>query len=509
MAIKITFVYPDFQETVGGTQQHGSYSEGLASLSAVLKREGYTVSLYHLTSHPSKEQYIERIRQEEPDLIGIATRTSVFPFVQDYALWSKQALPKVPVVCGSYHPTLDPEETIASQGVDIVCLGEGEEALVELCNFLSERKAIDNINNLWVKKNGKVFKNPPRPLIEDLDSLPLPDFDLFDFANLASSRIKTAVVMVSRGCPYGCTYCCNHQLKEIYPNKGKYTRFRSPQKSIVYLKTIKNKYPYIKYINFMDNILPMKRAWFDEFIDLYKKEVNLPFSCRFRASLMDYEVVKLLKEAGCYLVHFGVESGNDYIRNDVLNRKMPVDQIKQAFEACRKLGVSTLSYNMINLPYEDMPKILETIKLNAELKPNRIVDTIFYPYPHTRLWQVALDADFIKPHFDYTQEIVLEQPTLSRKQVIFVQRYFRNFVRGYQLANKLPSFLGKPLAKVLDAIFCSRFTPYGFLVIVGNIRLKVIVGLKKFLMKYFPKVYLWLRDTVVRRGRKAEDAPAE
>jgi len=499
------FVYPDFQETVGGTQQHGSYSEGLASLSAVLKEAGQEVALYHLTRHPKKENYIDRIRKESPNLIAFAARTSIFPYVQEYAGWTNEALPNraddgVLTICGSYHPTLEPQETIDTPGIDIACLGEGEGALVDLCTRLDEGKSIGNIRNLWLKTKTGVVRNPARPLIEDLDSLPLPDFDLFDYKNLASSRIKTATVMLSRGCPYKCTYCCNHQLREIYPNKGKYSRFRSPENSIEYLKKIKTDYPYIKYLNFMDNILPMRKKWFYDFIERYKSEIDLAFSCRFRADLMNREVVQALKDAGCYLVHFGVESGDDHIRNEILARNMKREKIKEAFNVCRELGISALSYNMINLPYEDMGKILETIKLNAELKPDRVVDTIFYPYPNTKLYQIALEEGFMKPYYDYRQEIILRQPTLSEAEVLFAQRYFRTYIRLYRWTDRLPRFLKKRIESIVDKTFVSRWMPHSFMVSVANLRLRLVIGAKRLLMKRAPRLYLRLRDKIVQKS---------
>ncbi len=506
--LKVLFVYPDFQETVGGTQQHGSYSEGLGSLSAVLKAAGHEVALYHLTGPAEKADFQARIKSEGADLVAFATRTSIFPFVVDYAAWTKEVA-DVPTISGSYHPTLEPQETIDVPGIDMITIGESEGAIVELADALAAGKPHDNIRNLWVKKNGQIIKNPVRPLIEDLDTIPLPDFELFDFDNLASSRIKTAVVMVSRGCPYMCTYCCNHQIRDLYENKKRYTRFRSPKNAIEYLATIKRKYPYIEYVNFMDNILPMDKAWFAEFTGLYKKEIGLPFSCRFRVNLMDRETIRMLKDAGCYLIHFGVESGDDYIRNEVLLRHISVRQIKEAFEACREVGISALSYNMINLPFEDMGRILSTIKLNAELKPNRIVDTVFYPYPNTRLFDIAVENGFVEPHFDYTEEIPLRQPTLSETQVIFVQRYFRIFVRLYKMVNALPVLLRGPAERLVDRAFVTRWKPYGLLVWVANVRLKILVGAKKFLMRRMPGFYLWLRDRVVRSGRATETEDEE
>ncbi|MFQ5574985.1 MAG: B12-binding domain-containing radical SAM protein, partial [Terriglobia bacterium] len=501
----VLFVYPDFNETVGGTQQHGSYSEGIGSLSAVLKRAGHGVDLLHLTSDISKDDYSSEIMSRDCDLVAFSARTSIFPYVRNYAAWTKQVRPDdgpnpVVTLCGGYHATMEPQETIEVDGMDAVCIGEGEGPIVDLCDRLDARESYSDVKSLWVKADGEIVRNEVRPLLEDLDELPVPDLGLFDFENLSASRIKTANVMLSRGCPYKCTYCCNHQFKAVYPNKNKYARFMSPERAITYLAKLRADYPFIRYINFMDNILPMKKKWFYEFVEGYKTEIGLPFSCRFRADLMTREVVAALKDAGCYLVHFGVESGDDYIRNDILQRNMKREKIIQAFDTCRELGLSALSYNMINLPHEGMGEILSTIKLNARLKPDRVVDTIFYPYPNTKLYEIAVEAGFLEPCFDYREEIPLEQPKLSRPEVLFAQRYFRTFIRIYRLVERLPRFLRKAVERGVDKIFLTKMKPHGLLVGIANARLSATVGFKRFLMKRTPSLYLYLRDMVVRKS---------
>ena len=168
--------------------------------------------------------------------------------------------------------------------------------------------------------------------------------------------------MLSRGCPYNCTYCCNHQIKQVYPNIKDYTRFHTPEKSIQYIKAVLDKYPDMRYVDFRDNILPFNLDWFFDFIQRYKTEIALPFACRYRANLVKEEVIEALKDAGCYLVHFGVESGNEYISNQVLNRGIKREQLERAFDLCHKYKMSTLSYNMVGLPDETLETALDTIK---------------------------------------------------------------------------------------------------------------------------------------------------
>ncbi len=498
--MKVLFVYPDFPANADSSPRHGFYSEGLASLSAILKDAGHNVSLYHLTNPASEEEFKKKMEEVQPDLTAFSVRTTIFSYVQEYAKWAKEASNTV-TICGGYHPTIAPEESINAEGVDIIAVGEGEGALQDLCQKMEKRESFDKVANLWIKKNGDIIRNPVRPLIEDLDTIPIPDFSLFDYTNLESSVIKTASVMVSRGCPYNCTYCCNHRIRGVYPNPQKYARFRSPDRSIEYLKKILNDYSFIEYISFMDNILPMRRSWFNEFIDLYKREIGLPFSCNFRANLVKEDVVKALKEAGCFRIHFGVESGDDYIRNTVLKRKITRQDMVDAFVACREAGISTLSYNMVGLPHEDMRKALETIKLNAEMKTKRVVVSIFYPYPNTDAYDMSVKEGYIEPTFDYREDVPLTQKRFKKDAVVFVSTYFETFMKLYRLAERAPKGLGKRMERMLDRIFCARFLPYSSLVKAARLRDRYINKAKLTLKEKSPNFYLFLRNRLLRTNK--------
>ena len=150
-----------------------------------------------------------------------------------------------------------------------------------------------------VKNDDGTFKhNPIAPLFADLDRIPIPDFDLFDYDNLESSKVNTAIVVVSRGCFYNCTYCGNGNFRKVYPNKKIYARFRSPENATLYLKTLLAKHAYIKFINFRDAIFNMFPDWFDKFIDMYTKEIGLPCTGNIRFDILTEETVKKMKAAG-------------------------------------------------------------------------------------------------------------------------------------------------------------------------------------------------------------------
>ncbi len=500
--MKVLFVYPDYkinvdQDTgrVTGVERGGWYMEGAASISAVLKQEGFEVSLYHLVEPEDRAAFQRRISEEAPGLIGFITMTREYPQVKEYARWAKEVT-DAPVISGSYHPTTKPEEVIATEGIDMLCRGEGEDAMLELARALRSGEDYSGIRNLWVKRGGEVLRNPVRPLREDLDTLPLPDFGLFDFSKLASTQIKTGVVILSRGCPYSCTYCSNKKLREIYPNKGRYSRFHSPAYSIEYLKKLIDTCPQIEYLNFRDDILPWKGGWLEEFTRAYRREIGLPFICNYRANLVTPEVVRMLREAGCYQMFFGVESGNDYIRNTVLNRHMDRREIISAFQACREAGIKTVAYNMVGLPFEDMSCVLDTVKLNAEIRADISLNPIYYPYPDTALFEVAVEEGFVPAAYDYREDRYVDQPTLRRDQLFFVRRYFKTFVRAYRLARRLPAPLGASAERLLDGVWLSPRLPHRLLVKVAHRRDLAVERAKEAFRKASPELYLKVRDRV-------------
>ena len=494
---KVLMVYPDFVENSTGTQLKGSYSEGIASISAVLKLNGHQVSLYHLASMVTKEEYLKRLQEEQADIITFSTWTSAYKVVKQLLVWTKE-LPNVFVVVGGYHATLAPDEVIADEGVDAICIGEGEYPLLDICERLTSPELLYQTESIWFNKDGQVIKNPVRPFIEDLDTLPPPDMELFDFDSFLSSRIKTAIVMVSRGCIFSCTYCANSKLRSVYPKGHVYARFKGARNAINYLKSILEKYPFIEYFNFMDSIINMNRKWFDEFIVLYAQEICIPFACRLRPDLLDEETARKLKEANCYLADIGIECGNQEIRSKYLNRKMTNETIEKSFSHLRKYKISTLCFNIVGLPYESIHNTLETIKLDAKVRPNKIVVSIFRPFPHTRLTEIAREAGFVTGEVDWEQEVTCHQPQYPDKQVLFAQHYFRFYVKLYKLAFKCPKWLGKPLEKFFDFTFTFKYKPHGLLVALHIGWGKLIHGLKRLLMKISPKFYIFLRNKSVK-----------
>lgn len=493
-------VYPDYTPgTRPGREQFGSYSEGLASISSIVKLAGHEVELFHMTSPTERGAFRRRIVECQPDVVGFATRSSNFDDVVGYASWAREVLPGVPLVAGGYHATVEPTETLLKGGFDFVLVGEADFSFLELCESIMGRRDYGEVSGLVYLKEGGVRENPVTSFCEDLDMLPFPDLDLFDVSRLESFAMRTLPAILSRGCPYDCTYCCNSSFRLRNGSPKRYLRFRSPENSIEYLKRMLRKAPDAGYVNFMDNILPLKRNWFYRFAELYVRYIGLPYSCNARADLFTEEIADAMKDSGCYRVHFGVESGDPRIREAVLNRFMGDDRIARAFELCHKKGIATLAYNMVGLPGETLEKVWTTVELNARLRPSRVLVPTFYPYPGTAAHELAAAMGHIAGNVEKGTAI-LDQPEFRKEQVVFASMYFRPFVRALRITAFMPAMLKAPLTGTLKWLFCNRVKPYTAFIGFANVTARVRAGVLKVAKERFRGLYLRVRDLTLGAG---------
>ena len=427
--MKVLFVYP----VPPAKWQILRYQQGLGSISAVLKQAGHSTTL--LTLSDLDRAAIDRtVKQFQPDLVGISLTSSYFPLSKDLAR-TFAADYKLPVILGGVHPTLRPEESIAADGVFAICVGEGEYPMLELCEALQAGRDPTRIPNLWVKHNGQVHKNEIRPLIADLDALPFPDRELFDFQTLLAGFAE-AEFMGSRGCPYRCTYCANHALFELYKGKGSYIRFRSVKNLLDEVEQVTKRYKDIALLGFHDDTFTLNPKWLQEFAETYPKRFSFPFWCNATARSINERNVAWLKAAGCYEVRIGVESGNDRIRMEMLDKRVTREEIVRAFRLLREADILTYAFNMIGLPSETPETINDTIRLNQEIRPHAVFCSIFFPFPGTKSFEICRERGWItgqtvKSYFE--SDYALNQPTITRKQILFYHDIFRDLIRWPRL----------------------------------------------------------------------------
>jgi radical SAM superfamily enzyme YgiQ (UPF0313 family) len=240
-------------------------------------------------------------------------------------------------------------------------------------------------------------------------------------------------------------------VKQLYGG-NRYIRFRSVDNLLEEVEMVVRNFPQVEYNVFHDDLLPLNKQWFEDFTREYRGRIKLPFEMNCHPNLMDREVAQMAKAAGCTLIRFGLESGNEHLRRKVLDRHVSNNGIIDAFSFCDEMGIKTLSYNMIGLPFETRPQILDTIKLNGRVEPKVMHVSIFYPYPGTKAYEICKREGFLTDkHIDtYYEDTVLSQKDVSPEQLRALRRRFEFFVRLYSRCYKMPRFIGKLFEKIVD-----------------------------------------------------------
>jgi len=436
-------------------------STGLGILSAVCREKGHETFLIDSSFGISDAEILERAKKFNPNLIAVTTATNDFEYACKISNLLKKHL-NVPILVGGFHPTIAPEEVISKECFDILCIGEGEEALIELVESLEKKKINKKIKNLWFKDKDnkgeiKIIKNPLRPLFQNLNKLPFPDRELFDYKKYLEWNHRTFSVISTRGCPYHCTYCINHFLTKMYRGKGKYVRFRSVGNLLQEIKqSIKIYQEYIKNIEFYDDTFTLDKERVKEFCKKYPKEIGLPFNLNVRVNAVDSKMLKSLKKAGCVRVSIGIESGDYYIRNKILKRNMTDKQIIQTFKEAKEAGLKTYAFNMVGIPFETKESIKKTIDLNRKCQPDYVGVSIFNAFKGTEIYEICKKNNWLKKDYakSYFRESNLNHPNFNISELRRIRNSFgfKVFI-SYRPLRALIDLIDRNLSRINSYIF--------------------------------------------------------
>ncbi|MCW5830224.1 MAG: B12-binding domain-containing radical SAM protein [Deltaproteobacteria bacterium] len=391
--MKFMFIYPDYP----GNYDNPTYNFGVGYLSATLKAAGHETALIHLVREISREDLARRISDFGADMVGFSLVTNMWSEAKRYVKWVKEDT-GLPVVVGGFHAMMAPESCfIETPHIDYVCVGEGEEALLELVDRHARGVSATDIPNLWARTaDGGFVRNAKQELNRQLDDLPYPDRDIFDFYHLAYGHGQSAALMLSgRGCPYDCHYCCNKFYLENYGQGNEIYRKRSVRSVIEEAKYLISRWN-VKHIQFFDEVFISKRGWMEEFADTWKREVGMEFSFLMRVEQAKPDLIGLLADAGCTLIHAGIESGSQRVRQEILNRRMSDERMWEAFRVCRDAGIKTWAFYQIGFPGEKPEDIEATIGFHRKLAPDFSNVCVFYPYPGTELYRRSVAEGYLK-----------------------------------------------------------------------------------------------------------------
>lgn len=412
---------------------------GLRTISSCLKQEGHVTKILFMQeelaqvneSKPGNTFFSEKVLEataeqvEDAELIGLSCMAIESNKAFQLLLYLKKL--NKPIIWGGIYATSRPDECL--KHADIICIGEGEEAICELVSAMEEEKNPYNIKNLWFKNDDEIIiKNPVRPLLQDLDTLPLSDYDTDDHFLLEGEQFKNAteyyqnapcvLVHTTRGCPLNCSYCCNSLLQKIYDKKNRSVRRTSVDYIMREIEQKKKIFPNLKMIWFTDDTFFIRPE--DEikrFAEEYKVKGKIPFQCYTTPSTMTERKLEMALDAGMLRVEMGIQSGSEHTNRDIYFRNIKNSTVKKAAQLINKYQAQMVPPNyqiIFQNPFETESDLLETISFLLEL-PAPFVLQVFPLtfFPGTDLYEKAksegqLQEDDFASYFDYDKKFELE-----------------------------------------------------------------------------------------------------
>lgn len=435
---KVLLVIPPIthKEMHGGLAEAGSCepSLGLCYLASNLRKSGIDVEILDsIALRLSPEQVITLILEKNPEILGITAVTITINKAALLARLIKEKNKDIITVVGGPHMSAIPEQTMLEfRDIDIGVIGEAEETIVELILGLKNKRALNNIRGLVLRgDNGSVYNTGLREPIKDLDSLPLPAWDLLPYLPkyyytpaYSFNRSPSSSIITTRGCGFNCSFCFQQAFgRKVRSHSVDYT-----------LKIIHNLYfNYgIRDIRILDdNFMLFKNRLLGFCEGIRKEKLALSWSCLARVDMVDSGILRKMKLAGCWQVSFGIESGCQEILNSV-NKNISLDKVERAVELTRKSGIKTLGYFMIGFPGEDEETVYRTTKFAKRLGLDNFKMQFLTPYPGSLLYERAQEYG----HFDKLNWDKMNTDTepcfipfsLSKSQMIYLQkRAFREF----------------------------------------------------------------------------------
>ncbi len=373
-------------------------SLAISILSAIAKKEGHDVKLIHIPAifkdgltrefqrlakfFSNDKEIFKQLKTYQPDLIAFSVVTFDYQRALHYAEIFKKICPKAKIVFGGIHVSSVPEVVIANDCIDYVVIGEGEIAFLGIIKNIEKGDSSEPIINTWYKSKDKtIIKGKQAGFIQDLDSLPHFDKEIWEEISPLKSYYLT---MTSRGCPYNCSYCFNHFFRNIPEEKTNYIRRRSVKHVLEELKANKEKYK-LETIEFWDDIFIFDKKWLKEFLEEYKKEISLPFKCYIHVNLFDEEIAIWLKDAGCKWVDFGIQNINEEYRKKYLKRNETNANIIKALQILKKHKIVSFADYIIGLPGDTIEHYEEARLFFIENMPDIIEPYWMSYHPQTEI----------------------------------------------------------------------------------------------------------------------------
>lgn len=399
--MKVMLLFPP----KGFTSKDPLPSLGLLYIASVLEKEGIPVEVVDASLERYSWRALRtRYLRSRPDILGITTLTEFCFEAYKAGQLAKDVLPDCKVVVGGPHSSFCPDDILTHvPSLDIVLRGEGEYAFLELCNALDSGKDLSEILGVSYRDNGRIIHNPPSPLIKDLDQLPFParhllPIEKYNFRLFVPQKglLAATHMMTSRGCPFGCSFCITTQLL------GRTWRARSAENVIREVEDIVENFK-INTIWFYDDVFTMSKKRTMEICDLIlKRRLDINFTCSIRVDTVDKEILTKMKEAGCFKVFFGVESGSQRILDQVCGKKITIEQVRRLSRWLDELGIIKNPGYIISFPEETHQDASKTMELIKEIG-GEVSLSFLRIYPGTKIEDVAKQKGILSQNFSWSR----------------------------------------------------------------------------------------------------------
>ena len=410
---------------------------GILHIAAVLRENNCLVKVLDMNAeHVAVSDLQQYLRGEHFDYVGIAASTTTINSVYKIAEICKTLYPSCKIILGGIHPSTSPNEVFEKGGslFDYIARGESELTFKELI----EGKEQESILGLSYKKEGKIIHNISRHLLQNLDELPDPAYDILSLERYRPTigsykKLPAIHMVVSRGCPGQCTFCHSGSANHF----GKAVRYRSPGRIFNQIKHLHENQGINEIIFYDDNIITSK-PFVTEFCNLLiNSNLNISWTCFGRADFIrDLDILKLMKKAGCHQICVGIESGDETILKNI-KKYIKREDAKRAVTLLREAKIDSRFAFMLGLPGETVETMQRTLDFALELDPEYVLFNINTPYPGTEMYDWATANGYLKTDIDYTRwdagEVILTLPTVSAEDI---KKYYKKCMRAFYLRPK-------------------------------------------------------------------------
>jgi radical SAM superfamily enzyme YgiQ (UPF0313 family) len=412
--MNILFIDPPFKIFTGFNNPF--YPLGLAYLSAVCNKSGHKAVVYEVDAaektktidmdfshehqklelykkaindpnNPIWDEIIHTVNDNNPDIIGITVMTTKIASALCTANIIKSQFADIPIVFGGPHATLLPEQCFKVDSVDYVIRGESEKVILQFLSFIEGDIEISRVNSLSYRdESGEIVHNLMEKPIENLNEIPFPDRDSLLYKDNYTSE-DMGMIMATRGCPFNCTYCAH-----IF---GRRVRKRSIENVMEEIRLVRRKYGTTQF-SFKDDTFTVSKKWVTQLCNrLIEEDLGVNWDCTTRVDVIDEELVKLMKKAGCNDIRVGIETGSQRILDET-KKGVTFEQVRTAAKMLNKNRVLWSGYFMYGLPTETVEDIRSTYKFMEELNPNYAGLGLYNPFPKTELFDRGVELGLIE-----------------------------------------------------------------------------------------------------------------